>query len=114
MAISDGMIAFLQEQLRGLGPIKIRRMFGGAGVYADGVMFALVADDVLYFKANEKSCRPYKDEGMGPFVYDGKGKSVTMSYWHVPERLFDEPDEMLEWARAALCVARSAAGKKKR
>lgn len=112
MAISPSRIALLREQLGGLGPVMIRRMFGGAGIYADGVMFALADDEVLYFKADEKTARSYAAEGLGPFVYQGKVKPITMSYWQVPDRLFDEPDEMLDWALQALAVARAAAVKK--
>lgn len=112
MGVSNATIAFWQDQLSGLGPVQIKRMFGGAGVYADGVMFGLIADDVLYLKADAQSCRAYEADGMGPFVYEGKGKPVTMSYWQVPERLTDEPDEMTAWSKVALEVARRGAAKR--
>ena len=105
MAVDPGFRDFVQDQLSGLGPVSIRPMFGGAGVYADGVMFALIAFDTLYFKADETTKARFEQEGCAPFTYEGKGKPVRMSYWQVPERLFEDPDDMRDWAHAALSVA---------
>ena len=106
MAVDPGFRDFVQDQLSGLGPVSIRPMFGGAGVYADGVMFALIAFDTLYFKADETTKARFEQEGCAPFTYEGKGKPVRMSYWQVPERLFEDPDDMRDWAHEALSVAR--------
>jgi DNA transformation protein len=114
MTASEGFIELLRDALGGLGPVSVRRMFGGAGVYADGVMFGLVADDTLYLKADEETRRAFEDEGLEPFVYVGRGKTIAMSYWSIPERLLDDPEEMLHWARIALGVARRAAAAKPR
>ena len=114
MGSSVEFLDFLRDQLRGLGHVTTRRMFSGAGIYCDGVIFALVLRDTLYFKVDDANRRAYEAEGLQPFSYDAKGKTVTMgAYWRVPERLFDDPDEMLEWARAALAAGRRAAAKKK-
>ena len=112
MAASEGFLDHLKDALRGLGPVAVRRMFGGAGIYADGVMFALVADDTLYLKADETTKQAFEAEGLAPFGYQGGGRTITLPYWRAPERLFDDPDEMTDWARAALDVARRAAAKK--
>jgi len=89
-------------------------MFGGAGVYADGVMFGLVDEDVLYLKTDDETRSAFEAEGMEAFAYATKdGRTTIMSYWRAPERLFDEPDEMLAWARQALAVARKAGAKRK-
>jgi DNA transformation protein and related proteins len=100
----------LAEVLAPLGPIRIRRMFGGAGVYCGDVMFALTADEVLYFKGLDAKTPPIADPDTQPFIYgrDG-GRSITMSYWRAPERLLDDDDELLTWARAALDIAQRAA-----
>ncbi len=113
MSPSASFLEYLTDCLSVLGPVTARRMFGGAGIYADGVMIGLVADDVFYFKADAKTEQAFIDEGLEPFTYDGKGKPIKMSYWQAPERLFDDPDEMREWAQAALGAARRAAQKKK-
>ncbi len=113
MAASASFTDYLKDCLAVVGPVTIKRMFGGAGVYADGVMFGLVANDVLYFKADGQNEQDYVDEGLEPFTYDGKARPIKMSYWQVPERVFDDPDEMTEWATAALAAARRGAMKKK-
>ena len=112
MAASEGFIEHLKDALSGLGPVSVRRMFGGAGVYADGVMFGLIADDTLYLKADDETKRAFEAEGLGPYGYDGHGKRIDLPYWRAPERLLDDADEMAAWARTALSVARRAAAAK--
>jgi DNA transformation protein len=115
MTASDGYIDFLKDQLGGLGVVSVRRMFGGAGVYCGRVMFALVADDTLYLKADETSRGDFEAERLEPFTYQTKdGRNTVMSYWRAPERLFDEPDEMLAWARKALAAAQRGSRPKRR
>jgi DNA transformation protein and related proteins len=113
MAVSDSLVALLQEQLEPLGRITLKRMFSGAGVYCDGVIFALILRDTLHFKVDDGNRAAYQAAGMAPFSYQAKGQTRQLgAYWRVPERLFDEPDEMVAWARAALAAGRrSAAGK---
>lgn len=117
MSASEGFQEFLRDQLAGFGPVSIRRMFGGAGVYADNVMFGLIADDTLYLKADDTTAPDFEAEGMRAFTYTAKGrKPVSMSYWEVPPRLLEDPDELVAWARAALsiaCAAKRPARKKK-
>jgi DNA transformation protein len=105
MAASPEFREFVIEQLSALGPVRIRAMFGGAGVFLHDVMFALIADDVLHFKADDTTASRFEAEGMTAFTYDGHGKSVVMPYWTVPDWLFDDVDEMTEWARQAYDVA---------
>ncbi len=114
MSASDGFIELLKDSLRGLGPVSVRRMFGGAGLYADGVMFGLIADDTLYLKANDETKLAFEAEGLEPFSYEGKRGRVAMAYWRIPERLLDDPDEMVAWARTALNVARHSAARKRK
>ncbi len=109
MPVSAEFRQFVHDQLDGVGPVTIRGMFGGAGIYAEGVMFALIADETLYFKADKQTEPDFVAAGSEPFTYEGKGKPVRMSYWRAPESLFDDPDEMTAWARKALAVAHRAA-----
>ena len=113
MAAGGSFGEFLQDQLRPLGHVTVRRMFGGAGVYCDGLMFGLVSDDTLYFRVDDGNRGAFEAEGQQPFTYDGKGRTIVLPYWRVPERLFDEPEEMIDWARAASAAARRVAAKKK-
>jgi DNA transformation protein len=113
MAVSESLVELLQEQLEPLGRIMLKRMFSGAGVYCDGVIFGLILRDTLHFRVDDGNRSAYQAEGMAPFSYESKGKMRQVgAYWRVPERLFDEPDEMVAWARAAVAAGqRSAAGK---
>jgi DNA transformation protein len=113
MAVSESLVSLLQEQLEPLGRITFRRMFSGAGVYCDGVIFGLILRDTLHFKVDGGNRATYEAEGMEPFSYEAQGKIRQIgAYWRVPERLFDEPDEMLDWARAALAAGRRTAADK--
>jgi len=106
MATSSGYLDFVTEQLACVGFVAARRMFGGAGIFRDGVMFALVADETLYFKADETNRPDYEAEGLEAFAYaTSSGRNTIMSYWRVPERLFDDADEMRAWAGKALAAA---------
>ena len=119
MAVGAEYKAFVREQLEALGPVRIRAMFGGAGVYFDDLMFGLIAGETLYFKVDDQNRAAFEEEGQTPFMYqppprDGQArKAISMSYYEVPERLYDDPDEMVAWARDALSAAmRAKAGKK--
>lgn len=90
-------------------PVRCRRMFGGLGVYADGVMFALVADGRLYLKADVPFGSELAARGAQPFIYESGGRSVRVSYWSMPESALDDPDEAAELGARALKLARSAA-----
>lgn len=110
MGVDAGFRTFVTEQLAVIGPVQVRSMFGGAGIFLDGMMFALIADDVLYFKADERTRAPFEAEGLQPFTYETKsGRRSIMAYWQAPERLFEDPDAMRAWAGMALQVAREAA-----
>jgi DNA transformation protein len=81
-------------------------MFGGLGIFKEGVMFALVAEDALYMKSDATTDPAYAEEGSGQFTYAGMpGKAIPMPYWRVPERLLDDAEEFAPWARTAFAVA---------
>ena len=102
-------IARITELFAGFGPIHVRRMFSGAGVFVDGLMIALVVDGVIYFKADERTIEDFQREGRAPFQYRSRDGARTLhSYWRMPERLYDDPDELAEWARRATGCARRA------
>jgi len=115
MAVTEGFKDFIKDLLADFGPVTIRNMFGGAGIYADGVMFAILVDDTLYLKADEVSQRAYATEGMGPFTYRPAGKGpIAMPYWEVPPRLLEEPEELASWARDAHRIASASKAKSPR
>ncbi|NIA68575.1 TfoX/Sxy family protein [Pelagibius litoralis] len=95
-----------------LGPVAPRAMFGGWGFFLDGNMFGLIAYGQLYLKADQASIETFAAAGSEPFVYEGKGKPVTMSYWRAPEDAMEAPDALLPWAELAVAAARRGAAKK--
>ena len=106
MTATAEFIEFLKEQMAEFAPITSRRMFGGAGLYCDGLIFALVVDDALYLKADVETRPDFEAEGLGPFTYDTKlGERSIGSYWRCPERCLDDRDEMTLWCRKAYGAA---------
>jgi DNA transformation protein len=115
MVASETFAEFLREQLAPLGRITMRRMFGKTGVFCDGVMFAMVTQNTLYFRVDEQNRVTFKEaESFPPLNYEKRGDTIDLAFWRVPERLFDEPDELVVWARAALAAARRVAAKRER
>ena len=105
----------VRELFSAFGPVVVRRMFGGAGIYADGVMFGILSDDRIYLKADSATEPNFKHAGSTRFVYLRGGRDMTMSYWELPHRCYDDPDELAQWAGAALLIAqRAALGKRKK
>ena len=110
MVASDTYAEFLREQLAPLGRVTMRRMFGKTGVFCDGVMFGMVTDNTLYFRVDDKNRATFKEaQSFPPLNYAKKGRTIDLAFWRVPERLFDEPDELIAWARAALAAAHRVA-----
>jgi len=100
----------IAELFSGLGPVSIRRLFGGKGIYFDGVIIAIVLRGELLLKADEQSAPDFEAEGCKQWAYTGKrhGKLVAMPYWSIPDSAFDDPDEMTVWARRAYKAGRRA------
>ena len=105
---------FLIDLFSDFGPVTIRPMFSGFGISADGINFAMALRAGLYFRADDQTIPQFEAEGSKPFQYQTRTKSVTVkSYWQLPARLFDDPEELTGWARAALAAAHRAAVKKR-
>jgi DNA transformation protein len=115
MVASDSFADVLREQLAPLGHVTLRRMFGKTGVFCDGLMLAMVRDDALYFRVDDDNRAAFSEaEAYPPLNYAKKGGTIDLAFWRTPERLFDEPDEFLAWARQALAAARRVATKRDR
>ena len=108
MAVSAEFLEFISEQIEGFGHVDIKRMFGGAGVFREGLMFALVSEEALYFKVGDDNQGAFEEEGSEPFMYEKNGKSMAMGYWRLPERLYDDREEFSDWARRAFRAALTA------
>ena len=110
-----GDFGHIVEMFAAFGPVVVRRMFGGAGIFADGVMIGILHSGAVYLKADEAAKAAFEQEGLPPFTYAGKdGERSLRSFWRMPERLYDEPDELARWASRALECARRGAMKRQR
>ena len=105
---------FLIDLFADFGPVAIRKMFSGYGISADGINFALALRAGLFFRADEVTIPDFEAEGSKPFQYSTRAKTVLVnSYWELPARLFDDSEELAQWARAALAAAQRAKVKKR-
>jgi DNA transformation protein len=106
--MAGGLKGFIEELLEPLSGTTIRSMFGGHGVFRDGVMFGILDDDVLYLRVDETTQKKYEAEESKQFTYPARGRLMALPYWQVPERLFDDADEFVEWATAGYAAAMQA------
>ena len=114
MVASASFADFLREQLAPLGHVSLRRMFGKTGVFCDGVMFGMVSDNVLYFRVDDLNRDAFAEAAaFPPLSYVKRGAPIEMALWRAPERLFDDQDELLAWARQALSAAHLVAARRK-
>ncbi len=116
---ADSYHEFVRELFAGVGAISVKRMFGGAGVYAEGLMFGLIADEAIYLKADAALKAELTQQGCGPFIWapakgPRAGQKVEMGYWRLPDAALDDPELAAQWGRKALNVARSKASSTKK
>lgn len=101
----NALVDHCLELLAPLGAVRARRMFGGHGIYIDDLFVAIIAFERLYLKVDAQTQPAFDKAGCDPFVYDGKGKPITMSYWTVPAEAMESPALMQPWARQAMSAA---------
>lgn len=112
MANSRDFVDFVLEQMSRFGPVSARRMFGGHGLYIDGLMFAIVVDDRLYLKADAETQPQFAAKSLPPFTYQRADKTaVSVGYFEAPAEVFDDKAEMFDWARLAHMAALRAKAK---
>ena len=107
-------VDYLLDLMQTIGPVTARRMFGGHGIFLDGLMFALVADSTLYLKADAQSADAFTVQGLEAFTYSRQGKPFSMSYFQAPEACLEDADVMNLWANRAYEAAMRAAARKRR
>lgn len=113
--MNEDFIAYLQDLFADFGAVTSRRMFGGYGLYRDGVFFALVFEDGLYLKVDAQTQARFEAAGCAPFVYTKQKESITTSYWSAPDEAMDSPLAMRPWAQLAYDAAlRKASSTSKR
>ena len=111
MAPKDSFASYCAELLSGLGPVRVKRMFGGYGIYVDDLFVAIVSGETLYLKADEQTVPNFEAAGCAPFVYSARGRRVSLHYWSAPTEAMDSPALMQPWGRLALEAAMRARGK---
>ena len=115
MAKSTEFLDHAVELMRASGPVRVKRMFGGWGIYRDEVFFALVMDDALFLKVDAESAPEFDARGLPPFTFDKpSGETVVTSYRVAPGEALENPAEMTAWARLAYAAALRARATKKR
>jgi DNA transformation protein and related proteins len=112
MAVSDGDLAFVLDQLAGIGELRARRMFSGVGLYCGDVFFALIHRGILYLKVDDTTRARYTRRRLKPFQPDGM--AAMTSYYPVPASILEDADTLRVWAREAVAVAARAPARKKR
>ena len=105
--------SYVVELMQSIGPVRAKGMFGGHGIFLEGLMFGLVADSVLYFKVDKDTENEFKTKGLEAFSYNKKGKEIKMSYYEAPEEALENDEEMKCWATKAYLTALRAASKKR-
>ncbi len=108
------LVTYIVDLMYSMGPVYAKAMFGGHGIYLEGLMFALVADSVLYLKSDEELENEFKEKGLEAFTYNKKGKEYKMSYYQAPEEALEDSEVMRLWASKAYDVALKAAAKKRK
>lgn len=101
----DEYIEYIKELLEPYGISKIRAMFGGYGIYKNDIMCALIADQEIYFKADQSSAEYFANFGSTPFVYESKGKAIKLSYWKVPAEILEDNEQLEKWFELAYSSA---------
>ncbi len=104
MAVSESFKDYIVDQLEQLGEVTVKKMFGGAGIYYNGFIFGLLADDVLYFKVDDFNRSDYEKLGMEPFK-PHTDKPMVMPYYEVPVDILENKEQLSEWARIALMAS---------
>jgi DNA transformation protein and related proteins len=105
MAINAAYLQYVLEQLERTGRVNSRRMFGGVGLYCDGLFFGLIFDDTLYFKVGDATRADYESRGMQPFRPFADRPEVSMTYFTVPADVLDDSEELVAWAKRSVAIA---------
>jgi DNA transformation protein len=111
MSVSEGFLGFVLEQLGRIAPVTDRKMFGGVGIYGRGLFFALIDDDVLYFKVDDGNRADFEARGMQPFRPFGE-EGTAMRYYEVPGDVMEDADLLAPWVEKALAAAQTAQGRR--
>ncbi|MDP6650671.1 MAG: TfoX/Sxy family protein [Gammaproteobacteria bacterium] len=104
--------AYVVDLSQAIGPVYSKRMFGGFGIFLDGMMFGLIAENILYLKVDDEIRADFEELGLQPFTYDKQGRQMRLSYYQAPEEALENMDIMLEWGNKGFAAALRASVKK--
>ena len=107
-------VTYVVDLMQRIGPVRAKSMFGGHGIFLQGLMFGLIADSVLFLKVDQETEIEFKTRGLEAFTYNKKGKEFKMSYYQAPEEALEDDEEMNLWANKAYGAALKAAAKKRK
>lgn len=110
MAVNETYLSYVRDQLSRFGEFEIKRMFGGIGIFKEGLMFGKIGGDVFRLKVDTSNQKDYEEKGMKPFYSETKKKG--MPYWEVPQEVLEDRDELARWASKSYEIAKNAANKK--
>jgi DNA transformation protein and related proteins len=112
MAVQPQYLQYVLEQLQAVGALRSNRMFGGVGLYADGLFFGLIDDDTLFFKTDDSNARAYRERGMPKFMPFPDRPEAVMGYHQVPADVIEDAEVLVTWARQSVAVALAAKARK--
>jgi len=112
--VEKEFVSYVIELMQSLGVVVAKSMFGGHGIFLEGLMFGLIADGTLYLKADKETVSEFKEKGLQAFTYHKKGKEFRISYFQAPEEVLEDSEEMKTWANKAYTVAIRTASKKRK
>jgi DNA transformation protein len=112
--VEKEFVSYVVELMQSMGPVRAKGMFGGHGIFLEGLMFGLVVDSILYLKVDKETENEFKARGLEAFTYYKKGKEFKMSYYQAPEEALEDGNELNTWANKAYCAALRAASKKRK
>ncbi len=114
MRVSPAYKLFVADLFAPFGEVSVRAMFGGGGIYHQGVMMGLIADEQIYLKVDEENRPAFEAADQPPFIFErGDGRQIAMSFYLAPDEIFDDPDALIRWTEGAFAAARRAAARKK-
>lgn len=114
MSVSSSYKLFVADLFAPFGEVDVRAMFGGGGIYHQGVMMGLIADEQIYLKVDEENRPAFEAADRPPFIFErSDGRQIAMSFYLAPDDIFDDPDALISWAAGAFAAARRAAARRK-
>src|SRR5688500_18152925 len=114
MPVQPQFLAYVLEQLAGLNGLRTNRMFGGIGLYSEGLFFGLIDDDTVFFKANDSNVARYRERNMPRFMPFPDRPEAVLGYHQVPADVIEDPELLVEWARLSVAVALASKAAKTR